>query len=69
MLFTYHFMKYLHIYIYYASCFHITGSPHAPQRFEEYNVYEALSSTSPVSNIDCGQYTIFVLCTTVKKHI
>ncbi|QCE06584.1 hypothetical protein DEO72_LG9g1598 [Vigna unguiculata] len=27
---------------------------HAPQRFEEYNVYEALSSTSHVSNIDCG---------------
>jgi len=67
MLFTHHFMKYLHIYIYYASCFHITGSSHAPQRFEEYNVYEALPSTSPVSNIDYGQYTIFVLCTTVKN--
>jgi len=33
---------------------------------EEYNVHEALSSTSLVSNMDCGQYTIFVLCTTVK---
>ena len=60
-------MKYLHIYIYYAPCFHITGSTHALQMYEEYNVYEALSSTSPVSNIDCGQYTIFVLCTTVKN--
>ncbi|QCD92674.1 hypothetical protein DEO72_LG5g742 [Vigna unguiculata] len=30
------------------------GSSHAPQRFEEYNVYEALSSTSPASNIDYG---------------
>jgi len=69
MLFTYHFMKYLHIFIYYAPCFHITGSTHAPQRFEEYNVYKALSSTSPISNIDCGQYTIsFVLCTTIKKR-
>jgi len=62
-------MKYLHIYIYYVSYFHITGSSHATQRFEEYNVYEALSRTSPVNNIDYGQYTIFVLCTTVKKHI
>ncbi|QCD83765.1 hypothetical protein DEO72_LG2g4112 [Vigna unguiculata] len=37
---------------------HITdtqyGSTHAPQRFEEYNVYKALSSTSPISNIDWG---------------
>jgi len=62
-------MKYLHIYIYYVSYFHITGSSHATQRFEEYNVYEALSRTSPVNNIDYGKYTIFVLCTTVKKHI
>ena len=63
-------MKYLHIFIYYAPCFHIIGSTHAPQRFEEYNAYEAPLSTSPVSNINCGQYTIsFVLCTTIKKHI
>jgi len=34
MLFTYHLMKYLHIFIYYAPCFHIPGSTHAPQRFE-----------------------------------
>jgi len=70
MLFTYHFMKFFHIYIYYAPCFHITGTTHAPQKFEEYNVCEALSSTSPVSNIDCGQYTIsFVLCIRIKKRI